>query len=98
MIGKKNLIYYFDGKGEMLRKSSSVLNGTTVVITSDHNKTGNMILMSEQGKVCALISQEINGKTNWVFISPEFSDTGKITKLCLNDPALFSFKPYFAFE
>lgn len=98
MIGKKELVHYFDGKGETIRKSNTVLNGSVVVITSDHKKTGNMVLMSEPGKLCALISQKINGKTNWTFISPKFNEENKIVELSLNDPALFNFKPYFAFE
>lgn len=98
MIGKRDLVDYFDGKGETIRNSDTVLNGSVVVITADHKRTGNMVLMSEQGKICALISQKINGKTNWTFISPKFNEENKITELCLNDPALFSFKPYFAFE
>ena len=102
MIGKKEIIDYFDKKGETIRKSieesRTAINGSVVVITSNHKRTGNMILMTQPCQICALISQELNGKTNWIFISPKFNDKDKIIELCLNDPGLFNFKPYYAFE
>ncbi len=102
MTGKRTVIDYFDKKGEAIRRlindSSTVLNGSVVIITSAHKKTGNIVLMSQPGQVCALISQRIKGNTNWIFITPKFNNENRITELSLNDPSLFSFKPYYAFE
>lgn len=104
LVGKKELIAYFDGKGENLRNSSSKVNGSVVVIRRDNKRSGNrvklsdMFKLSEPEKVCALISQTINGNTNWVFISPKFDQNNKLSDLSLNDPSLFDFVPYYAFE
>lgn len=98
IIGKQPLKDYFDGKGSTLRNSDTKIAGCVVVINKDHKKTGNMVLMSEPGKICALISQTLRGEKHWVLISPDFDENNKICKLCLNDPALFSFVPYYAFQ
>ena len=97
LIGKKALIDYYNGKGQSLRKSSSKLQGDVVVITENRKLNGNVILMSETGKVCALMAQQIDGKTNWIFISPKFNENNKLIEIALNDPDLFSFMPYYAF-
>ena len=97
MLGKDALINYYNGKGQALKKSSSKLNGSAVVITENSKRNGNFILMSEPGKVCALFSQEIIGETNWIFISSKFDENNKLVEIALNDPALFTFIPYYAF-
>ena len=84
-------------KGNTLKNCGSEIHGQVVVITNSFKQSGNVILKSKVGEICALISQTLNDKTNWVFISPEFRD-GKIVKISINDPALFEFKPYYAFE
>lgn len=98
LIGKKEVVKYFRGKGETLKKSDTVINGTVVEISSDYKKTGNIVLMSEPGQVCALVSQKVNGNTNWIFISPKFNKKNKITQISLNDPELFNFRYCYKFE
>lgn len=97
MIGKEALIDYYNRKGQALKKSSSKLNGSAVVITESQKRNGNVVLVSEPGKVCALMAQEINSNTNWIFISPKFDENNKLIEIALNDPGLFSFMPYYAF-
>lgn len=98
MVGKSALIDYFDGKGKSIRKSDTTLSGTTVMIVSDHKRSGNVVLMSEPGTICALIAQKLRGETNWIFITPRFDSNNKLIQLSLNDPSLFDFRPYYAFE
>ena len=45
-----------------------------------------------------LIRQELRDSTNWIFISPTFDKDDMLCELSLNDPALFDFVPYYAFE
>lgn len=98
LLGKAAVIDYFDKKGRAIRGSDTRIGGSVVMINRDHKRTGNFVLMSEPGKLCALISQELRGNVNWIFISPKFDQDGKISKLSLNDPELFDFEPYYAFE
>lgn len=94
-IGYDAVTNYFVGKGKTLRKSPTEINGGVVAITDGLKMNGNVGLWSESGKKCALISQHINGQTNWIIISVDFNKEGKITKMCLNDPALFNFEYYY---
>lgn len=98
MIGKKALINYYDGKGDSIRKSNTKISGSTVVIVKDYKKSGNVVLMSEPGRICALISQKLRGETNQIFISPKFDENNKLIELSLNDPGLFDYKSLYAFE
>ena len=98
LVGKNALIKYFDGKGRTLRKSHTTISGSVVMINQDQKRTGNIMLMSEPGKLCALVRQESDEKTNWIIISPIFNEENQLCKLALNDPQLFSFVPYYDFE
>ena len=97
-VGRSKVIDYYDGKSKALKNSSTQVNGSTVVITDAYRKNGNVGLLSEPGKACALLSQKLNDETNWIFISLDFSKRNKITKISINDPSFFNFKPYYAFE
>lgn len=98
LIGKEAVVEYFNGKGATLRNSETEIDGTVVVITQPLTKNGNFGLWTETGTVCALISQELNGKTNWIFISPKFDENNKLISISLNDPSLFTFEEYYAFS
>ena len=98
LIGKAAVTEYFDGKGATIQKSSTKIHGSVVAITKSQTKNGKVILISEVGKICALLSQETNNSTNWIFISPKFNEQNKLVEIALNDPALFSFAPYYSFE
>ena len=98
-VGKESLIDYYNGKGASLRRSRTKMTGTCVITTDELiKKRGNVGLYTPSGQVAALISQEINGQTNWVFIMPKFNDENKIIEISINDPAFFNFRPYYAYD
>lgn len=97
-VGKTKVIDYYNSKSSALKNSKTKISGSSVVITETYKKIGNIGLISEPGKVCALLSQELDGKINWIFISLKFSKRNKIVEISINDPSLFNFKPYYAFD
>ena len=98
-VGKSALVDYYNGKGESLRRSRTKMVGNCVITTNEVvKKNGNVGLFTPSGRVAALIGQEIDGQTNWVFIMPKFNDENKITEISINDPAFFNFTPYYAYD
>ena len=65
LIGKGKVKEYYDGKGKTIRESGKAIHGSVVMINKDHKRTGNVILMSEQGKLCAIMMQTINNRKNY---------------------------------
>ena len=98
LIGSKALIDYFDKKGRAIRNSDNQITGSVVVINKAMKKSGNIGLISEPGKICALIKQKSSNGVNYVFISPEYSSSNKLTRLSLNSPEFFDFKKYYAYD
>ena len=98
-VGKSALIDYYNGKGESLRKSKTKMVGNCVITTDEViKKNGNIGLFTPSGQVAALIGQEIDGQTNWVFIMPKFNDENKIVEISINDPSFFNFTNYYAYD
>ena len=98
-VGKSELIDYYNGKGESLRRARTKMVGNCVITTDEViKKNGNIRLFTPSGQVAALIGQEINGQTNWVFIMPKFNDENKIVEISINDPSFFNFTPYYAYD
>lgn len=98
-VGKSEIIDYYNGKGESLRKSRTKMVGNCVITTDEVvKKNGNVGLFTPSGQVAALIGQEINGQTNWVFIMPKFNDENKIVEISINDPSFFNFTNYYAYD
>ena len=98
LVGKDAVVDYFDRKGKTLKKSNTSTKGSVVVITNNYTKNGNVVLMAKEGNICALLSQRINGQTNWIFVSPKFNEMGQLIQIALNDSSLFTFEDYYAFE
>lgn len=98
-VGKSALVDYYNGKGESLRRSRTKMVANCV-ITRDEviKKNGNVGLFTPSGQVAALIGQEIDGQTNWVFIMPKFNDENKIVEISINDPSFFNFTNYYAYD
>ncbi len=96
--GKQKLIEYFEAKGEAIKNSGGQLHGTVVITTGGKKQNGNFISVSQPGKICALIGQNNGNGITWVFVTPTFSEENKLTRISLNSPDLFEFRPYYAFE
>ena len=98
-VGKSELIDYYNGKGESLRRTRTKMVGNCVITTDEViKKNGNIGLFTPSGQVAALIGQEINGQTHWVFIMPKFNDENKIVEISINDPSFFNFTNYYAYD
>ncbi len=99
MIGLSAIKSHLDGKSKAMNKSSNPgIQGYLVEITESAKKSGNVVLMSETGKVCVLICQKLKNETSWVFISADFNKKNKISKFYLNDPSLYNFRKYYVYD
>ena len=105
--GKQVVVDYFDEKGKNIRNSNTERSGYIVVLTNDrkqipnavvNGKRANVTLISSPGRVCPLMRQVVSGEVSWVLIIPKYDKEHKICELSLTEPALYDFKPYYAFE
>ena len=97
-IGKKDLINSFERRSKVLKSSDSKIDGSVVVITQPFNKKSNVKVLSKPGDICVLLCQTMEKESNYIFISFDINKENKITKICLNDPSLYEFKPYYTYE
>ena len=107
-VGNNAVKEYFLGKGETLRQHQCCpecaivqlvghlhyVDADKLYINGKETQSTRFGLYYPDGKLCMLMRQTLNGKTNAVIVDLTLNDDNKIERIDLCDPALYEFVPY----
>ena len=111
-VGREAVEDYFIGKGNTLRKKDccpkceivqlvgniNPIHNADVHINGEKAKRSTFGLLYQDGKLCALMTQELQNDTVRVIIDIKINEENKISRIDLCMPELFNYVPYFKEE
>ncbi len=106
--GKDAVIYYFEGKGETLRRTGAFPECTIVELVGNLNRLENVDvhlnggeaqkasvgLWYPDGKLAMLMCQYLNGETIAVLVDMQLDESVQIARIDLCMPELFRFRHF----
>lgn len=106
LAGRDNIVRYYDGKGEALRRSGCCgrsmlvqLAGRTnpvesggISLNGDAPVQGRVGIRYRAGKYCLLMTQELNGETVRILVDIKLDEEGMVREINLCEPAMFAFR------
>lgn len=106
LTGYDNIVYYFDGKGETLRRHDCLAHTTVVELVGNTHllpsneigingatpQSGRVEIYYKSGKYCLLMEQTINGEVIRILVDVKLDDEGMVKQINLCEPAMFQFR------